>query len=104
MGMGNIAARAAEVGGTFEVVSVPGSGTTVRFSVPCRQPSSVRPYVIRAIVWSVIFLAVSGFWLSRGAAASPWAAGLAALAAIAAIAVARYSLAVYRLVHRQRTA
>ena len=50
MGMGSIGARAAEVGGTFEVASVPGHGTTVRFSVPCRQPSSARPYVRRAIV------------------------------------------------------
>ena len=101
MGMGNIAARAAEVGGSFDVVSIPGQGTTVRFSVPCREPSSVRPYVMRAIVWAVILTAVAGFMLSRGAAAQPWTA---AIALIAAIAVARYSLAVYRLVQRQRPA
>ena len=46
MGMGNIAARAAEVGGTVDVVSVPGGGTTVRFSVPyrtCRRRGLYRP-------------------------------------------------------------
>ena len=101
MGMGSIAARAADVGGTFEVASVPGEGTTVRFSVPCRQPSSARPYAMRAIVWGVVLMAASGFWLSRGPGALPLAA---AVAAIAAIAVARYSLAVYRLVHRPRAA
>jgi len=98
--MGSIAARAAEVGGTFEVASVPGQGTTVRFSVPCRQPSSARPYAIRAIAWGVILVAVSGFILSRGFGALP----LTALALIAAIAVARYSVAVYWLVHRRPAA
>ena len=36
MGMANLAARAAEVGGSLDVTSVPGGGTTVRFGVPCR--------------------------------------------------------------------
>jgi signal transduction histidine kinase len=101
MGMGNIAARATEVGGTLEVVSAPGQGTTVRFSVPCREPASVRPYLMRAIVWGAILAAVAGFMLSRGAAAQPW---IAAIALIAAIAVARYTAAVYWLLHRQRPA
>lgn len=101
MGMANIATRAAEVGGTFEVASVPGKGTTVRFSVPCRQPSSVRPYARRAFVWGVILLAVTGFMLSRGVSARPWTL---AIALIAAIAVARYSAAVYWLVNPRRPA
>lgn len=101
MGMGNIAARAAEVGGTFEVVSVPGRGTTVRFSVPCRQPSSARPYAMRAIVWGAILTAVCAFMLARGAGTQPWTA---AVALIAAIAVARYAVAVYWLVRGQRAA
>jgi signal transduction histidine kinase len=101
MGMNNIAARAAEAGGTFEVASVPGQGTTVRFSVPSRQPSSARPYVTRAIVWGVILVAVSGSMLVPGVGTHP---ATAALALIAAIAVARYTAAVYRLVQRRRPA
>jgi len=101
MGMASIAARAAEVGGDFEVASAPGHGTTVRFSVPCRQPSSARPYVIRAAVWGIILVVVSAFIESRGVGARPWTA---AIALIAAIAAARYTVAVYRLVHRQQSA
>jgi signal transduction histidine kinase len=101
MGMANIAARATEVGGTFEVASVPGHGTTVRFSVPCRQPSSARPYATRAVLWGIVFIAVSGFMLSRGVSGRPWTA---AIALIAAIAVARYTVAVYWLVRPQRPA
>jgi signal transduction histidine kinase len=100
MGMDNIAARAAEVGGTLDVVSEPGRGTTVRFSIPCRQPVSARPYAVRAIVWAIIFIAVSSFMLSRDSGAPP----LIALALIAAIAVARYTVAVYWLVHPRQTA
>jgi signal transduction histidine kinase len=101
MGMANIATRAAEVGGTCEVASAPGKGTTVRFSVPCRQPSSARPYATRAAVWGVILVAVTGFMLSRGVSARPWTL---AIALIAAIAVARYSAAVYGLVNPRRPA
>lgn len=101
MGMGNIAARASEVGGTFEVASVPGRGTTVRFSVPCREPASPRPYATRAAIWGVVFMAVSGVMLSRGIAAQPW---IVAVAIISAIAVARYIVAVHALLHKRRAA
>jgi signal transduction histidine kinase len=102
MGMSNIAARAAEVGGTFEVASAPGGGTTVRFSVPCRQAASARPYAIRAAAWGATFLGLSGFMLSRGAGGAPtW---LTAIVLIAAIAAARYCVAVYWLVQRRRPA
>jgi hypothetical protein len=101
MGMTNIAARASEVGGTFEVASNPGGGTTVRFSVPCRAPASARPYATRALVWGVVFMIVSSQMLLRGIDAHPW---IAAVAVIAAIAVARYTFAVHTLVERARSA
>jgi signal transduction histidine kinase len=101
MGMRNIAARATEVGGTLEVASVPGRGTTVRFSVPCLEPASARPYALRAVVWAIIFIGVSAVMLSRGIGGHPW---IAAVAVIAAIAVARYTVAVHALLQRQRAA
>lgn len=101
MGMANIGARATEVGGTFEVASVPRRGTTVRFSVPCRQPPSARPYATRAVAWGVLLMAMSGFMFSRGVSARPWTL---AIALIAAIAVARYSAAAYWLIHPRRPA
>ena len=100
MGMENIAARATDVGGTFEIASVPGRGTTVRFSVSCRPPSTVRPYAMRALVWGVILIVAAGF-MPDGVTARPW---VAAIALIAAIAVTRYSVAVYWLVRARRAA
>ncbi len=38
-GLRNIASRAEELGGTVEVVSAPGGGTSVRWSVPARVPA-----------------------------------------------------------------
>jgi signal transduction histidine kinase len=101
MGLANIAARATEIGGTVEVASVPGRGTTVRFAVPCREPFSARPYAARAAAWGAILIAAAGFMLSRGVSARPW---MAAIALIAAIAVARYSVAAYGLLHSRRAA
>jgi signal transduction histidine kinase len=93
MGMANIATRAAEVGANFEVQSAHGSGTTVRFSVPCEVPSA-KPYLIRAVTWGAL-LAVTVLYLSqRGLLTRPW---VAAVGLIAGIAVVRYSTAVYRV-------
>jgi hypothetical protein len=97
MGMANIAARASEVGGTFEAVSAPDAGTTVRFSVPCEQIPSARPYAVRAAVWAAalaVIVALSGRF---GFLARPW---LTVLLLIAAIAVTRYVVATYWLVRR----
>ena len=95
MGMGSIAARAAEVGGIFKIASVPGRRDDRAILGPLPAAVIGAPIRLRAIVWGVVLLAASASWLSRGTGALPLAA---AVAAIAAIAVARYSLAVYRLV------
>jgi signal transduction histidine kinase len=95
MGMANIAARAAEVGGNFEVVGAPDHGTTVRFSVPVEHHGSARPYVRRAIGWALVLTATIGYWMMRGSA--PGLLLAPALVVIASIAVARYGLAAYRL-------
>ena len=97
MGMANIAARASEIGGSVDVVSTPGEGTTVRFAAPCRTTPPARPYAIRAAIWTVV-LAVAATLASRaGTLTQPW---LAAAGVIAAIAVARYVVAAYVLVRR----
>ena len=95
MGMANIAARAAEVGGNFEVVSVPDRGTTVRFSVPVQQQPYLKPYARRAIAWSVVLIS-SIVYVAVGARA-PGAWLPATVVLIAGIAVARYAVAAYRL-------
>jgi signal transduction histidine kinase len=100
MGLANIATRAAEVGGTFEVVSVPGGGTMARFSVPCYETASPRPYVNRAAVWFVVLIVILALTESRGANADPWAIPIVL---IAAIAVARYTVAAYWLMRRRES-
>jgi signal transduction histidine kinase len=90
MGLSNIAVRAAEVGGSVDVVGAPGHGTTLRFAVPCAVASpSPRPYVARA-AFSSMWLIIGLVMLSRETAIRPvWlAVGL-----IAAIAAARYTVA-----------
>jgi signal transduction histidine kinase len=98
MGMANLAVRAAEVGGSVDVTSAPGGGTTVRFAVPCRESRSPRFYVVRVFVWSVILL--SGVALL---ATHRFTARLAAvpLMLIAMIAIARYAVAAYHVERRR---
>jgi signal transduction histidine kinase len=92
MGMANIATRAAEVGANFEVQSAPGSGTTVRFSVPCEEPSA-KPYLIRTVIWGVL-LVVTILYLLQHGLFRPW---VGTIGLIAAIAVFRYGTAAYRV-------
>jgi signal transduction histidine kinase len=94
MGMSNIAARAAEVGGSIEVASAPNRGTAIRFALPFDAPPSLWPYATRAALWGVAFAAALALVASAGLSARPWGA---AFAVIAGIAVARYTLAIYRL-------
>ena len=101
MGMANIAARASEVGGTFEVLSQPGSGTTVRFSVPAAEIATPRPYVIRAAVWLAVLLLGLTRMPAHGPGENIWALPIVL---IAAIAVARYTVAAYWLLRRQSPA
>jgi signal transduction histidine kinase len=99
MGMANMAARAAEVGGNFEAASTPDRGTTVRFSVPC-EASSVRHYAIRAFGWGVVLIAAAAHIALRASNVRPWdptAVIAAGIVIIAGIAVARYVVAAYRV-------
>jgi signal transduction histidine kinase len=100
MGLTNVAARAAEVGGAVDIVSAVGSGTTVRFSVPCAVVSSPRVYVVRAAAWGMV--AIAGLvMLSRQSAVRPvWLT----LALISGIAVARYTVAAVALIRAGRPA
>ena len=100
MGLRNVAARAAEVGGAVDVVSVVGGGTTLRFSVPCVEVAPPRAYIVRAVAWSLI--AIAGVvLLSRDSPVRPvWLT----LALIAGIAVARYTVAAVARIRAGRTA
>jgi signal transduction histidine kinase len=90
MGMRNLAARAAEVGGSLDVTSVPGGGTTIRFGVPAAELPAPRFYVRRAAAWSAMFLTALVMVSSPGfgfrLAGTP-------LLIISGIAVARYAVA-----------
>jgi signal transduction histidine kinase len=100
MGLMNVAARAAEVGGAVDVVSAVSSGTTVRFSVPCAVVSPPRVYVVRAVAWSLVAITGVGM-LSIDSRVPPlWLA----LSLIAGIAVARYTVAAVALMRAGRPA
>jgi signal transduction histidine kinase len=94
MGMANLAARAAEVGGSLDVSSNPGQGTTVRFGVPCSGPLSPRPYVIRTAIWIGVLIGARAVMMSHNPVATPLALMVMLIAAIAAI---RYGRAAYAL-------
>ena len=100
MGLRNVAARAAEVGGAVDIVSAVGGGTTLRFSVPCVEVAPPRAYIVRAVAWSLI--ATAGVvLLSRDGPVRPvWLT----LALIAGIAVARYTVAAVARIRAGRTA
>lgn len=100
MGMANIAARASEVGGSLDVASVPAGGTTVRFSVPCYQPVSPRPYLNRAAVWCGVLVFNLVLTASHGPNAEPWRI---AISLIAAIGFARYTVAAYWVLRRRES-
>jgi signal transduction histidine kinase len=97
MGMANLAARAAEVGGSLDVSSVAGGGTTVRFGVPCGQLPSPRVYVIRAAVWTGVLLGVRVALARWDGLLAP--VGLMVML-IAAIAMVRYGVAAYGVARR----
>ena len=92
MGLANMAGRAQEAGGAFELHSAPGAGTTVRFSVPCgtRPP---HEYAARAAIWSVLLILGLGVCVLGGPTLRPWAA---AFTTIAVVGVNRYVVAAYR--------
>jgi signal transduction histidine kinase len=97
MGMANLAARAADVGGSLDVSSNPGQGTTVRFGVPCSGPLSARPYVIRAAIWICVLIAARAVMMTHHPVAVPLGFMVMLIAAIAAIRYGRAAYALTRL-------
>lgn len=101
MGLENMAVRAAEVGGDFEVVSTIGQGTVVRFSVPYENPTA-GDYRKRALAWAIPVVVATLIAFRLGAHAGlgmnvgVLAAMLASVIFIGAIAVVRYTVASHR--------
>jgi signal transduction histidine kinase len=82
MGLENMTARAAVLGASFTLTSAPGSGTSVRFSVPgIARPS--RDYGIKVLMWAAVLLL--GWWdlTVHGVSAHPWSLGAVVIAGIA---------------------
>ena len=93
MGMANLAARAQEIGGRFELDSVAHRGTTVRFAVPCGHLPA-GDYLKRAALWGLVLLGGAALLFVGAPRLKPWGA---TSAAIALIAVMRYAVAGYRV-------
>lgn len=98
LGIANMRARAEEFGGTFELASQPGGGTSVAFSIPVEEPVPPRLYLRNAVLWGAI-LAIAplvpiftGKWQSPATMAS----------VIAAFAVLR-NVSAYRRVRGRRS-
>jgi signal transduction histidine kinase len=90
-GIANIRARAEEFGGSFELDSRPGKGTTVTISIPFERPEPAIVYRDRAIEMGVsLAVAVVLLQWSR----SPL---VLAIAAVAAVFTARYAFQYFRL-------
>jgi signal transduction histidine kinase len=94
-GIQNMRARAEEFGGEFELISQPGGGTSVAFSIPYTTPEPARKYRRRAVGWS-LFLLWSVFFL-----ASRKEVAMVLPSAMAAVGVVRNMVAYRRA--RMRT-
>jgi signal transduction histidine kinase len=89
-GIPNMRARAEEFGGEFELISEPGGGTSVSFSIPYTTPKPARAYLRRAVGWGLV-LVTSIFvfaWTKE--------VGNVIGSAIAAVGVVRYTMAYRR--------
>jgi len=91
MGLRNMAARAAEAGGTFELASTPGQGTTATLTVVSLVETPRRYLVMTAVslAATVYFGVVSGF-----PPRNPMNIGVLVLGVAAAV---RYAVAAYRV-------
>ncbi|HWR52642.1 MAG TPA: sensor histidine kinase [Bryobacteraceae bacterium] len=100
MGIANMRNRAAEFDGTFELMSHPGEGATVRFSVPYERTSpDAAQHRRSAYVWAgllLIFFAANFFFRRSPQTIAVWF--------IALIGFARHVAAYMRLRRREGTA
>ena len=99
MGIRNMAARATEIGGSFMLRSSPGTGASVRLSVPCNTyvPGD---YGRKALAWAAFLSLVLARASMKGMSESFADPLSIATAAIVAIMVARYTAAYVRLSRR----
>jgi signal transduction histidine kinase len=88
-GIANMHARAEESGGRFELISRPGNGTSIVFSIPYTEMEAPREYRRRAVACGVV-LVFSIFLLT-----CTKSMGNPLLTAVAAVGVGRY-LVTYR--------
>jgi signal transduction histidine kinase len=97
-GIANMHARAEELGGKLEVISRPGNGASVAFSIPYITAETAGEYRRRAATSSVLLM-ISIVYLA-------WEKSLfmAAMSAVAAAGVVRYTLAYRRSQTRNKTA
>jgi signal transduction histidine kinase len=98
MGIRNMQARAAEIGGHFDLASGPGKGTTVSLSVPLTARSA-RAYLFLSVTFASV-LAVATVLLFNDA--SSFRALWLGLMWIGLIGTARYLVALYRVTKASR--
>jgi signal transduction histidine kinase len=98
MGISNMRARAEELGAEFELVSRPGEGVSIRFSVPYATPETPREYLQRTILTGFFLAFFSAFLIWR----KQYAMSLMVL--IPAIQFLRYLAAYFRARRRSEAA
>jgi signal transduction histidine kinase len=98
MGLSNMRARAEELGAEFELVSRPGEGVSIRFSVPYAKPETPREYLQRTILTGFFLAFFSAFLIWR----KQYAMSLMVL--IPAIQFLRYLTAYFRVRGRSEVA
>jgi signal transduction histidine kinase len=101
MGIGNMEARAREVGGRFELTSSPGGGTTVSFDVPVTARSS-RAYGRAAAAFAAALVVSAALLAVWSAGIPPWWVALATLC-IAAVGLGRNLTALQRVRRLERS-
>ena len=97
-GIANMRARAEEFGGKFELISQPGNGTNIAFSIPYTAGETPREYRQKAATCGVL-LVISTLVLTRTKSG-----GMAAPAVIAAVGFVRYIVAYRRARTRSEAA
>jgi signal transduction histidine kinase len=93
MGIENMQARAQEIGGSLEITSSPGAGTTIAFTVPL-VAHSPRRYLLTAAAFGVVFVSLAVLVAQGVRGLQPW---LIAVTAIAGIGLVRYVVAFLRV-------
>ena len=98
MGIDNMIARAREIGGSLEVRSKPGEGTTIEFGVPSMRESPWY-YGGRAIAWTAFLVIIVFTWAHAGFV--PMSSAVAAITGLMAL---RNVIAFTRVIRRKAAA